>query len=272
VWLYANHSACCVPAHCQLPIAAIVLILSRNHEDAKEGPMILALDSASAALSLALYDGVEVIAEQTWRTENHHSRELAPSVAALFAQARLRPADLSAVAVCCGPGSYSGLRVGVALAKGLAAAQRLPLVGVSALDIMAAAQPHSDGNLCVAVAAGRGRIVSAPYAWGEGGWAATDAPQNNTWDELLPTLTAPTHMAAELDSAGHSAIAAAIANGAPLTLASGAQRLRRAGWLAQVAAARLSASEGGTAADAGTFAAARLLPIYVKTAGTQALG
>ena len=93
--------------------------------------MLLALDTATRNISLALHDGQAVLAEQTWRSAQHPTAELAPQVALLLLRAGLQPAGLQAVAVAIGPGSYTGLRIGLGLAKGLALAQAIPLVGVS---------------------------------------------------------------------------------------------------------------------------------------------
>ncbi|MEO8397708.1 MAG: tRNA (adenosine(37)-N6)-threonylcarbamoyltransferase complex dimerization subunit type 1 TsaB, partial [Chloroflexota bacterium] len=96
---------------------------------------LLAIDTATQFISIALHDGQQMLAEQTWISENHHTVELAPAVRALLINAHLSPAELSGLAVSIGPGSYTGLRIGVALAKGIATAQRIPLVGISTLDI-----------------------------------------------------------------------------------------------------------------------------------------
>ena len=117
--------------------------------------MLLAIDSATQRISLALHDGDEVLAEHSWRSVNRHSAELPPAVARMLAQ---QEGTLSALAVACGPGSFSGLRIGVAFAKGLAAARALPLVGITTQDILAAAQPPCPGHaLLILLAAGRSR-------------------------------------------------------------------------------------------------------------------
>ena len=94
---------------------------------------LLAIDTATQFISIALHDGQQMLAEQTWISENHHTVELAPAVRALLINAHMTPAELSWLAVSIGPGSYTGLRIGVALAKGIATAQRIPLVAYSPL-------------------------------------------------------------------------------------------------------------------------------------------
>ena len=92
--------------------------------------MILAIDTATDWMGLALHDGSSVLAEFGWRSRRTQTIELAPAVAQLWARTGVSAGDLSAIAVAIGPGSYTGLRVGLALAKGIALGQKLPLVGV----------------------------------------------------------------------------------------------------------------------------------------------
>lgn len=221
---------------------------------------LLAIDTATQFISIALHDGQQVLAEQTWRSENRHTVELAPAVRALMRHANLAPADLSALAVAIGPGSYTGLRIGVALAKGIAGACRLPLVGVSSFDILAAQQPRSTGALVLALPAGRGRVVAARYTWSKGRWKARGEAENVDWDTLLTGIDGATTLSGEISAEGHAKIEAAQADGLPISLSPAALRLRRAGFLADEAWARLRADD-----DPLAFEAAAVAPIYVKT-------
>jgi len=81
--------------------------------------MLLAIDTSTRTLSLALHDGDQILAETTWRTANYHTVELTPSIASMLGQGSVAPADLKAIAVALGPGSFTGLRIGLAAAKGL---------------------------------------------------------------------------------------------------------------------------------------------------------
>ena len=203
--------------------------------------MLLAIDSATQRISLALHDGDEVLAEHSWRSVNRHSAELPPAVARMLAQ---QDGALSALAVACGPGSFSGLRIGVAFAKGLAAARALPLVGITTQDILAAAQPPCPGHaLLILLAAGRSRIIATRYRWCAERWHAEDEAKLLTLDELVQSLLTPTVIAGELDAAGQATLLRAQKNGALLQLAPAARSLRRAGFLAQLALARLRSGE-----------------------------
>jgi tRNA threonylcarbamoyladenosine biosynthesis protein TsaB len=149
--------------------------------------MLLALDTATDFATIALFDGRQVLAEMSWRSQRRHTSELAAQVDALLRLQGCGPADLSALAVALGPGSYTGTRVAVSLAKGIVAATGLPLIGVPTLD--AVAFPHLGRQPLVALlAAGRGRYDWAVYA------AESGAPRRlSDWGlarlpDLLPQL------------------------------------------------------------------------------------
>jgi tRNA threonylcarbamoyladenosine biosynthesis protein TsaB len=218
--------------------------------------MLLAIDTATQTVSLALHDGAELLLEQTWQTSNNHTVELAPAVRDVLLRAG--EPTLTAMAVAIGPGTYTGLRVGVALAKAMASARALPLVGVSTLDILAAAQPQFQGVLIAVVQAGRGRVTTATYHWRKRRWQARDEVAVKNWEELLTSIDGAALITGEINEEGHEAVKGAQERGANIILASAANRLRRAGFLAEVAWARLH--DG--AAD---HSAAKVTPVYAKT-------
>jgi tRNA threonylcarbamoyl adenosine modification protein YeaZ len=106
--------------------------------------MILAIDGASSDLSIALAtsDGAP-IAEDAWRGEQRQSAELLPRVLALLERERRSLSELTGLAVGLGPGSFTGLRVAMALAKGLAAGLDRPVVGVPSLEAWLEADPEA---------------------------------------------------------------------------------------------------------------------------------
>lgn len=197
--------------------------------------MILAIDSATRWAGLALHDGTAVIAEHGWRCANNHTIELSPAIDAMLNRAALDPADLAAVAVAIGPGSYTGLRVGLALAKGLALANGLPLIGVPTLDIVAASFGRRDEQLVVVAEAGRRRITAAGYVW-RNRWQLQWGPENDTWSELLPKIVEPTLFAGEISAEAAKLIRQA---GTHLQLERPSRSVRRAGCLAELGWERL---------------------------------
>jgi tRNA threonylcarbamoyladenosine biosynthesis protein TsaB len=220
--------------------------------------MLLAIDTATQTMSIALHDGRNLLAEKTWHTANNHTIELAPAIYRLLEQCDVGIPRLTALAVSIGPGSYSGLRVGVALMKGLASTRKLPLVGISSLDTVAAAQPHYQGGLIGVVQAGRGRITIGRYQWRKGRWTPRGEPQLMDWETLIASIDGTAHIAGELDEQGHLALSEAADNGVPVTIVPAAFRLRRAGFLAEEAWERLKSGKDN-------FDSVRVVPIYVKT-------
>ncbi len=207
--------------------------------------MLLAIDTATRTVSLALLADQEIIAESSWRTAENHTVELAPAVDALLQRAAITSGDLRAVAVTRGPGSFTGLRIGMSLAKGLALASsgRTALIGISTLDVVAAAQPHADGvdQLCALVQAGRGRVSAGFYSWQRDHWVDKgETPFIANWDALAERLSGPVLVSGEIDQTGRERLAGL---GASVTLSDPAQSLRRAGFLAQLAEGRLSAGQ-----------------------------
>ena len=89
--------------------------------------MILAIDTATRWAGLALHDGTAVIAEYGWRCLNNHTIELSPAIEDMLSRVDKSINDLDGIAVAIGPGSYTGLRVGLALAKGMALANQIAL-------------------------------------------------------------------------------------------------------------------------------------------------
>lgn len=223
--------------------------------------MLLALDTATRVISLALHDGTRIRAEASWETANHHTVELAPAVAEMLARAGIAPASLAGVAVALGPGSFTGLRIGLGLAKGMATALDLPLFGVPTLEILAAGQPRFDGLLYAVLKAGRGRICIQPFVWDMESWEPLEDPAIMGWADALAALQAdqPALLSGEIDAEALQQVAAAQQDGAPITLAPPAHRMRRAAFLADRAWRRLQAGKRDNPAT--------LVPIYLHQPG-----
>ncbi|MCH7484277.1 MAG: tRNA (adenosine(37)-N6)-threonylcarbamoyltransferase complex dimerization subunit type 1 TsaB, partial [Chloroflexi bacterium] len=153
--------------------------------------------TASALASVALSRGGEVIAESTWHCQRNHTVELLPAIEQLLANASVSKSDLTAVFVSVGPGMYTGLRVGVATAQGLARASDLPLVGVGRLELDA--YPHASfaGNVVAAHRAGRGDLAWATYQGDP--WRELTPPRLTKGDELVEAVRERTLLVGEID-------------------------------------------------------------------------
>jgi tRNA threonylcarbamoyladenosine biosynthesis protein TsaB len=218
--------------------------------------MLLAIDTSTRQASIALYDPARgLLAEQSWFSANRHTEELMPGIAGLLRLASATPKDVTAVGVAIGPGSFTGLRVGLAAAKGLALAQRATLLGIPTLDVTA--YPHQSYPVpIIAVAqAGRGRLYWAPYAHGPSGWGPQEPYALSTVAEVANAVVRPMAFAGELAAADLETLAR-FGGKQRLEFVSPALGLRRAGVLAELALKRL---ENGQADDPAT-----LSPIYLQ--------
>jgi tRNA threonylcarbamoyladenosine biosynthesis protein TsaB len=140
-------------------------------------------------------------------------------------------AELRAIAVATGPGSFTGLRIGLALAKGICLARHLPLIGVPTLDIMAAAQPRKELPLAAAVRAGRGRLAVGWYQATPDGWQSANDIEVLTIQKLSGKITQPTMVCGEFTAEERQLLGRKRVN---VILSSPAQSLRRPSYLAEL--------------------------------------
>ena len=160
--------------------------------------MLLAIDTSSRMVGIALYDGIQVLSEYLWSSPDYHTVELAPAVADMLTKCGVKPGELSALAVALGPGSFTGIRVGLALAKGLAFVHHIPLIGVPTLDILAAAQPIKQMPMAAVVRAGRSRLAVGWYRLEKNRWKSNASVQVLTVQELSEQIQEPTLVCGEL--------------------------------------------------------------------------
>jgi tRNA threonylcarbamoyladenosine biosynthesis protein TsaB len=211
-------------------------------------------------VGLAVHDGSQVLAESIWTGGGRQTVELAPEVGLTLRRVGVAPGALTAVAVAIGPGSYTGLRVGLALAKGLALAHRLPVVGIPTLDILARGQPRRDEPMLALLQVGRGRLAGVWYKWKANAWQATCEIGAIDWEELLEGLEGPTYICGEID--GEARTRAQAVGGGRARLAPPWLCLRRPSCLAELAWEKVRA---GKAADP-----AALVPLYLTGTREQA--
>ena len=125
---------------------------------------ILALDSSAVVASVALTDGQTLLAEYTLNRGNTHSESLLPMVESVLTKAGVAIGDIDLFAVSAGPGSFTGVRIGVATLKGLAFGQEKPCVGVSTLEALAENLRFVPGALiCPVMNARRNQFYTALF-------------------------------------------------------------------------------------------------------------
>jgi tRNA threonylcarbamoyladenosine biosynthesis protein TsaB len=125
--------------------------------------ILLAVDTSTASCSVALFNGDRLLEEAIYTAGKTHSRHLMTMIQRILEGCRCDPADIGAIAVTRGPGTFTGLRIGISTVKGLAAATGVPVVGISSLAALAF--PFSL-QVCPVVAmidARRGEVYHAQY-------------------------------------------------------------------------------------------------------------
>jgi tRNA threonylcarbamoyladenosine biosynthesis protein TsaB len=226
--------------------------------------MLLAIDTSTAQIGLALYDGTSVPGEFFWHSGLHHTQELAPALAELLRRVGIKMNAVNALGVALGPGSFTSLRVGMAFVKGLVLARHLPIIGIPTLDIVAAAVPLPDPasetglrrRLAAVLQAGRGRLALGWYDAGENEWLADGPATVTTADELADKIHKPVILCGEMSADERHRLARKYKN---VFLASPAQCVRRPGILAELAWQKWQAGNINPAAA--------LAPIYLHVAG-----
>ena len=215
--------------------------------------MLLAVDTSTTQVGIALYDGQRVIGESLWHGKLRHTTSLAPEIDAIFKRTNQKMDDLTALGVALGPGSFTSLRVGLSLIKGLALARHLPLIGIPTLDILAAAQPVRENRLAAVLQAGRGRLAVGCYrATPKGFWEPDSDLSVMRVDELTATINTETRVCGELEEEERKTLQ----KNKLVILSSPARSTRRPACLAELAWKRYQAKN--------TDDAASLSPIYLQ--------
>jgi tRNA threonylcarbamoyladenosine biosynthesis protein TsaB len=124
---------------------------------------VLGIESATSRQSVALVEDDRLVAEAFYLAEGTRGGGLMPTLDEVLRQAGVAPRDLGAVAVSVGPGSFTGLRVGLATAKGLALGTGAALVGVPTLEVLAEGYPVPDAIICAVLDAYRGEVYTALF-------------------------------------------------------------------------------------------------------------
>jgi tRNA threonylcarbamoyladenosine biosynthesis protein TsaB len=200
--------------------------------------MLLAIDTSTMETGLALYDEGGARAEAAWRSGRNHTAQLLPQLDLLLRHVGVGRADLRAVAVALGPGSWSGLRVGMSVAKGLALAGGLALLGVGTLDILAYQHARPRLPIYPLLRLGRERFATARF---DGDAARQEPDRNVTLAELCAELEGRAIFCGDLDGAVQGELRRGL--GQRAIFPGPAAGLRRPAFLAELAWRRYAAGE-----------------------------
>jgi tRNA threonylcarbamoyladenosine biosynthesis protein TsaB len=215
--------------------------------------MLLAIDTSTTLTGLALYTGDATLAECSWESGRQHTAQLLTQIDLLLQHSGRSRTDLRAVAVALGPGSWSGLRVGLSLAKGLALAGNLSLVGIGTLEALAYQYHPLAAPIYPLIRLGRGRFATAEFHC-RSGCERRSPDRNTTLSELCAGLQEPAFFCGDLDAKTRAQLQRETASQALFPAPAAA--LRRPAFLAELGWQRLQHDEP---ADIAT-----LEPIYLS--------
>ena|SRR5436190_6133087 len=227
--------------------------------------MILALDTSTDTTSIALYKpGEGVVAEQSWVSGREQTTQLLPNVQRLMSLANVRTGDLTGLAVATGPGSFSGVRIGISVAKSIAYALELPIWGVPSLDVLAYQQVAvTAAQVCAVLNAGRGRLAWAVYRTKGTRWQRLTPYANSTPREMAEGVAQVESNVGTLFCGDISQETASVLKevlGKSVSIAPAAAAVRRAGYLAELALQKANQGENDDLAT--------LQPIYLQPQAT----
>jgi tRNA threonylcarbamoyladenosine biosynthesis protein TsaB len=155
--------------------------------------LILGVETATHQVSVAIggHEGVLALFEVC--RGRRHAETLAPAIEFVCQQAQIELSEISVVAVDIGPGLFTGMRVGLATAKAIAQALRLPMIGISSLDLLAFPLRHSGRAVAAIIDARKAEVFWALYRPVPGGVQRVGEPMVGSPDDLVADLMASAH-------------------------------------------------------------------------------
>ncbi|MFT5873483.1 MAG: tRNA threonylcarbamoyladenosine biosynthesis protein TsaB [Clostridium sp.] len=149
---------------------------------------ILSLDSATESATCAILDDKRVLGEITFNNKKQHSQILMPIIDELFNNVGMNINDIDAFVASKGPGSFTGLRIGMATIKGLSQGSKKPFITVSTLDSLAYNLAYTGGVICPILDALRDNVYTAFYTFNDCQLTRTSDYMNISVDELINML------------------------------------------------------------------------------------
>ncbi|MGG3571179.1 tRNA (adenosine(37)-N6)-threonylcarbamoyltransferase complex dimerization subunit type 1 TsaB [Bacillus gobiensis] len=149
---------------------------------------ILSIDTSNQTLGLALVEGKTIIAEHITYLQKNHSVRAMPGIERLLQDANKSPSEVKKIVVANGPGSYTGVRIGVTIAKTFAWSLQIPVVPVSSLKVLAANGRYFAGKICPLFDARRGQVYTGLYQYEDGKLLTIEEDQNVLMKDWLEQL------------------------------------------------------------------------------------
>lgn len=149
---------------------------------------ILAIDTSNQVLGVALLKDGQVIGEVMTNLTKNHSVRLMPAINDLMNEVALKPDELDRIVVAKGPGSYTGVRIGISTAKTMAWSLDIPIVGVSSLEVLAYQGRFFPDYICSFFDARRGLVFAGLYQWKDNQLVSVQEEKNLLMDDVLKKL------------------------------------------------------------------------------------
>ncbi len=147
--------------------------------------LILGIETATEQVSVAIGGHEGVLGSFELTRGRRHAETLVPAIEFLCNQAGIEIAEFSAIAVDIGPGLFTGMRVGIAAGKAIAQALRIPMIGISSLDLLAFPLRYSDRTIAAVIDARKGEVFTAFYRTVPGGVQRVTEPRCSSVDDLV---------------------------------------------------------------------------------------
>lgn len=224
---------------------------------------ILALETSAKSVSCAVVEHSVPLASAYQCTGLTHSRTLLPMVDAMLKNAELTLEDIGAFAIAAGPGSFTGLRIGIAALKGLAWAEEKPCLGVSTLEAMAENTAHMDGLIVGAMDARRSQVYNAVFEAKDGALTRLCADRAIALADLAGELAGEARRITVLGDGGTLCWRYLSEHDVPCSLAPAALLYQNAVGVALAAERAYARGEAVSAQE--------LLPVYLRPAQAERL-
>ncbi|WP_250672889.1 tRNA (adenosine(37)-N6)-threonylcarbamoyltransferase complex dimerization subunit type 1 TsaB [Paraclostridium ghonii] len=150
---------------------------------------ILGIDTSTNSTSVCIIEDDKLICEYTVNTKKTHSQKLMVMIESMVKESDLNIKDIDAIAICIGPGSFTGLRISMATAKAIAQVRNLPIIAVNSLESLAFNMNLCDKIICPILDAQRNQVYTGKYIFENGEFKTIEDVKVVTIDELIDELS-----------------------------------------------------------------------------------
>lgn len=151
---------------------------------------ILGIDTSTMAANVAVLEDDKLICEYTINTKKTHSQKLMPMIENMLKISDIDIKDIDAIGICVGPGSFTGLRIGMATAKAMSHVNNIPLIGVNSLEILGSNIELSNKKICAILDAQRNQVYTCKYIFEDNKSKSLEEITIKPIDDLLEELQA----------------------------------------------------------------------------------